>query len=767
LYCYINNRINIGWYKDFLMFSQMTSRRQFLKSSVMGLGGLTVGFSACKSVTDFSSLKESAGEIKINLLRTPTYCEICFWKCAGWVYKTTEGSIWKIVGNDEDQHCNGRLCPRGTGGVGMYYDKDRLKTPLIRIGERGEHKFREATWEEALDLIAVKMKAIAEINGPETLALLNHGSGGKYFTDLLKAFGSDSIAAPSYSQCRGPREAAFVNTFGENILSPERTDIRDTKCLVLIGSHIGENMHNGQVQEMSEAIDKGATIITVDPRFSVAAGKSKFWLPIKPATDLALLLAWINVLITEGWYDKDYIEINSTGFDLLKEHIKSMTPEWAYGITTIKPDIIRRTAREMFNASPSVIIHPGRHVTWYGDDTQRLRAVAILNALLGSWGRRGGFYNPALATLPSAPHPPFPVPKKTWRDALNGQFALADEPIASGICDASVPDAKRTFTYKGWIVYGTNLIFTLPDQKKTIEAIRSLEFIAVIDTMPMEIVSWADVVLPECTYLERYDSIRIGPHRKPSIALRVPAIKPLYNTKPAYWMAREIALRLGLGEFFPYEKLEDYLDWQLKQTGSSLEEMQRIGVKNFERESDDLYFTEGEKHEFFTPSGKIELYSSVFAEAGFDPLPFYKSHPEPPLGFFRLNYGRAPMHTFSRTSNNPNLTDLMDENSLWINPRVAKELGLQSDKYVWLQNQDGIVSTFSIRVRITERIRWDSVYMVHGFGHAVKELKRCFGRGVSDTQMISNVMLDPVMGGTGMRGNFVTILTEKPEEVAS
>ena len=118
---------------------------------------------------------------------------------------------------------------------------------------------------------------------------------------------------------------------------------------------------------------------------------------------MALLLAWIHVIIKEEIYDKEYVEKYAYGFDQLKDHVKDMTPEWAYGITTIKPDIIRETAREMAAASPSVIIHPGRHVTWYGDDTQRSRAIAILNALLGSWGRRGGFYNPEAVHLPEYP----------------------------------------------------------------------------------------------------------------------------------------------------------------------------------------------------------------------------------------------------------------------------------------------------------------------------------------------------------------------------
>ena len=742
----------------------MASRRQFLKLSTIGIGGMTVGMGACKYIDDFSDIKNNPETLTVNLTRTPTYCEICFWKCAGWVYKTKEGQIWKIIGNDEDQHSNGRFCPRGTGGVGMYTDEDRLKTPMIRTGERGEFKFREASWDEALDLVAENMKKVAAEHGPECIALLTHGSGGKFFGNMLKGFGSTNIAAPSYAQCRGPREVAFTNTFGEGIGSPERTDIRDTKCLVLIGSHLGENMHNGQVQEMSDAIDKGATIITVDPRFSVAASKSKYWLPIKPATDLALLLAWINVIIEEEWYDKDYVEKNTFGLEYLKDHVKNMTPEWAYGKTTIQPDIIRKTAKEMANASPSVIIHPGRHVTWYGDDTQRLRAVAILNALLGSWGRRGGFYSPEKASVPSYPHPPFPKPNKTWRDAYPGKYNLADETLASGVCDATIPSIDRSCNFKIWLVNGTNLINTLPNTANTIEAIKSLEFIAVVDTMPMEIVSYADVVLPECTYLERYDALRVSPHRKPAIALRMPAVEPKYDTKPAWWIAKQLAEKLGIGQYVPYNNIEEMLDWQLKEIGSSLEEMKRVGVKTYDREWDDLYFNEEEDAEFYTNTGKIELYSTAFANQGFDPLPVYTEHPQPPEGYYRLNYGRAPMHTFSRTSNNPNLTDLMDENVLWVNPKVAKEWELENKQPVWLINQDGIVSSFSIKVRITERIRWDSVYMVHGFGHAQKQLTRCYGKGVSDTQLISNVMEDPIMGGTGMRGNFVSFLTEKPEE---
>ncbi|MCF6239131.1 MAG: molybdopterin-dependent oxidoreductase, partial [Candidatus Marinimicrobia bacterium] len=183
------------------------NRREFIKIAGVGAGSLAFA----TPLFDFSKEEILAPDAHPGMYskRTPTYCEICFWKCAGWVHTNDKGQIWKITGNNDDPHSNGRLCPRGTGGVGMYTDEDRLKTPLIRTGERGKQVFREATWDEAFTYIADGLKKIAEEHGPECVALFTHGSGGKYFGDLIKAYGSKNIAAPSYAQCRGPREVGF------------------------------------------------------------------------------------------------------------------------------------------------------------------------------------------------------------------------------------------------------------------------------------------------------------------------------------------------------------------------------------------------------------------------------------------------------------------------------------------------------------------------------------------------------------------------------
>jgi thiosulfate reductase/polysulfide reductase chain A len=744
----------------------MKTRREFIKISAVTAGALTVMQPVMSWSPDFLKKDiEPLDESKAQ--RFPTFCEICFWKCAAFTYLNKEGKIQKIIGNDNDPSSNGRLCPRGTGGVGMYYDDDRLKTPLKRVVDgEGKHHFEPISWDEALDTIADNMKRIAEKYGPESMALLYHASSGSYFKHLLEAYGSHNVAKPSYAQCLGPREAGFVATFGMGVSSPEPTDIKNTQCLVLIGNHVGENMHNGYVQEVADAIERGVSIITVDPRFSTIASKSKYWLPIKPATDLALLLSWIHVLIYEELYDKKYVEKYTFGFDELKAHVKNYTPEWAYTKTDIDPKDIRNSVYEMAKASPAVIVHPGRHTTWYGDDTQRIRAIAILNALLGSFGKKGGFYFAETKDVPEFPSPPYPHPRWTWKEITKKTYKSAGTGISNDLIKASLPENKSEFQIKGWLVVGTNLITTIPDMETTIKAIKNLEFIAVVDTMPMEITAWADIVLPECTYLERYDDIRSLQHRIPNIALRMPAAEPRWESKPGWWMAKQLANRLGLAEYFAYETVEEELDWKLKKLDTSLEEMQKIGVKLYDKEKE-LYLSEDEDFYFNTDSGKIELYSLDLEAKGYDPMPKYTDHPQPDFGFYRLNYGRAPMHTFGRTINNPNLVDLMNENKLWVNPKVAKIWGLQPDQEIWLKNQDGKISSFPIKVRITERIRHDSVYMVHGFGNTEKELTRGFGRGASDSELITRVKYDPIMGGTGMRENFVTFLLENPHKQAA
>jgi thiosulfate reductase/polysulfide reductase chain A len=726
------------------------SRRRFLKITGAGAGVAA----AAGTFGSFPGLRVAKGPVEKGIRTVPTFCDLCFWKCNA-IATVKDGVLWKIEGHPDDPLSRGRLCPRGTGGVGAHFDTDRLRVPLLRASVRGEEKWTEVTWDEALGHVAEKMLKIKAEYGPEAVALFSHGLGGTFLKHTLKAFGSPNSAAPSFAQCRGPRDVGFELTFGEPVGSPERTDIRNARCLVLIGSHLGENMHNTQVQEFADAIGSGATIIVADPRFSIAASKAKHYLPIKPGTDLALLLAWMNVLVREGLYDRDYVAAHGFGFEAFAAEVLPFTPEWAYPETGVEPDVIRETAREMARHRPATLVHPGRHATWYGDDAQRSRAIALLNALLGSWGRKGGFYQPASMDVPAYPYPPYPKPEKGTVDNPDRRYPFASEAITTGIREATI--TGKPYPVKGWVVYATNLIQALPNEAETIKAIQALDLLVVVDVVGSEIAGWADVVLPEATYLERYEELNVELFREPFVALRQPVVEPTADQKPNWWIARELAVRLGLEAYYPWKTIEEYLDYRLKGAGLSLAQLQKQGLVTAPRPP--IYYEEGVVPTFSTPSKKIEFYSVQLEEAGFDPVPKFTRPAAGPPGSFRLLFGRSPVHTFSRTQTNPVLAQAMDENEVWVNADVAERAGLRTGDRVRLRNQDGVVSN-PIRVKATQSIRTDCVYMVHGFGHTAKGLRRALGKGASDAQLVTRYETDPLMGGTGMNVNFVTLEQE-------
>lgn len=713
------------------------------------------------------------GDVQI----TYNYCDMCPWRC-GILVKSVKGRVYKIDGNPRDPKSRGKLCARGQAGVSFLYDPDRLKSPLIRVGERGEGEFRKASWDEALDYAAAQLQAIADKYGPEAVAFFGHTSGDFWFTDYFaQVWGSPNAAKPSSSLCTSPREEAALLTLGRAIGNHEPVDWEAIRCVVLIGTHIGEDARNTMMQDFAEARARGAKVIVVDPRFSTAAMKANYWLPIKPGTDTALLLAWMHVLIQEGLYDREFVDTWTVGFQELAEHVQAFTPEWAEAITEIPADLIRETARVMAKERPRAAIVPGRHVVWYGNDTQRMRGVYIVNALLGAYGRRGGLYLGKAPYIEAYPHPPFRVtgsaggctaepgqerdelpPGPTGKvradgvrtKFLRGPTAIQEllEPMITG----------RPYPIRGLVVYGVNLFHSLPNPERTKEALRNLDFVLVIDVLSQDHVAWADVVFPEATYLERYDELWVCGHKTPYIALREPAVQPLYDTRPGWWMARELGLRLGLEAYFRWETIEEYLETRLQSIGSSLEQIRADGGILVQKGKPYLEDYDGDSP-FGTASGKIELYSHTLALSGQPPLPVYEPVDPPPSGYLRLLYGRHPVHTFGKTQNTPVAFELYPENEVWVHEDVARGQGIQDGDRVWLENQDG-VREGPVRVKLTQRIRSDCVFMVHGFGHRAPGLRRAHGRGASDTVLQTRYALDPICGGAGLRVNFVRLVKE-------
>ncbi len=726
------------------------SRRRFLKISASTFGAAAV--TACDA-PGLLGTKRAAGETGIRTVATT--CDVCFWKC-GVIATVRDGKLWKLEGNPIDPLSRGRLCPRGTAGIGMVEDPHRLRTPLIRTGERGAEQWKSVTWDEALDFAAGRLKKLAETHGPETIAFFKHGIGAYYVEHAFKAFGTPNVAAPSFAQCRGPRDVGFNLTFGTNPGTPENTDIANAKTMVLIGAHLGENMHNSQVQEFGDFLRAGGTLIVADPRFSAAASKAQHWLPVKAGTDIALLLAWMNVLVREGLYDREYATKYGTGFDKFAQAIADKTPEWAAAETGLDAEQIRTTARLMALTRPATLIHPGRRTTWNGDDAQRGRAVALLNALMGNWGRKGGFYIPHYIGLEDFPGTP-PYPKSARGKADNPmidgkkRWPFADQTVTTGLREATI--TGQPYPIKAWVVDATNLLQAIPGQKRTLEAINALDFLMVIDTVPSEIAGYADVVLPESVYLERHDTLNDDCLKMAFLALRQPVVAPPHDQKPGWWIGKELGKRLGVEKYFPWKDLEECLRVRITQGGFDWNELKVKGIA--QGKPFPMYEADGAAVSYDTPSGKVEFFSQQLADKGFDPVPKYTPPDPAPPGFYKLISGRAPMHTFSRTVGNPRLQQVMAENEIWLNAAEAKKLGLANGQRVKLRNQDGVVSD-PVKVLATERIRADCVYMVHGFGSQSKAWKGAYKRGASTAQLTTRVKIDPLMGGTSIHTNFVS-----------
>jgi len=754
------------------------SRRTFLKGALAGSAGAALAFGQMAEAVAAPSENSGTpwyyrGEIK----RTYSVCDMCPWRC-GVIVQSVNGRVYKIDGNPADPKSRGMLCARGQAGASFMYDPDRLRSPMIRTGERGEGKFQEVTWEEALDAMAEKLLAIKEQYGPESVAIFGHTSGEFWFTDYFaQAWGTPNASKPSSSLCTSPREEASLLTVGLPVGGHEPVDWEGVRCITLIGSHIGEDSRNTVMQDFAKAWARGAKVIVVDPRFSSVAAKADYWLPIKPGTDTALLLAWIHVLITEHRYDAAYVAEWTQGFDKLAAHVAEMTPEWAAAITELDPELIRTTARVMAEHLPQSVIVPGRHVTWYGNDTQRMRAVYIMNSLLGAYGREGGIYFSKSPYIEAYPHPPFAVAGSSGGCSAEPGAENGELPV--GPSGKARADGARTkflrgptamqeliepmitgepYPIKALIVYGVNLLNTVPNVPRTIEALKKLDLVVAIDVLPMEHVAWADIVLPEATIYERFEDVWTVSHKTPYIALREPAVEPYADTKPAWWMARELGLRVGLEKYFKWETVEEFVATRLQSIGYTIEQLREEGGIIVQKGKPYLSDFKGVSP-FKTPSGKIELYSETLALAGQDPLPVYTPVEEPPPGWFRLLYGRHPVHTFAKTQNTSLLHQLNPENDLWLNADVAASLGVKDGDRVWLENQDGVRSG-PIKVKATQRIRPDAVFMSHGFGRSAPGLSLANGKGASDAALITRYALDPICGGAGMRVNFVRIVKE-------
>ncbi|AMV71220.1 molybdopterin-dependent oxidoreductase [Desulfuromonas carbonis] len=728
------------------LFDKKLNRRRFLGLSSCALAGVAVG-SQVKVLRALAETGQIAPPTAMVTKDVFTSCGMCVNKC-GVIARVKDGVIHKLDPNPQFIKSRGMLCARGNSGVKVTYDPDRLKYPLIRVGARGEGKWRRASWEEALDLVVKNMNEIAEKYSRAGMMFAStEGTFQEhFFLQLAECYGSpNTLRHPTL--CLSSNLQGFGATYGT---SPT-PDVLNADYIIMSGANRSEALITPDSIDLLKGDGGKRKLVYLDPRFTKTAAKADEWLAIKPGTDMAFILAMLNVIVFEERYDKSFVAERTVGFDKLLPHIQPYTPEWAEAECDIPAATIRRIAREFAAAAPKAVYYQGRRSSFFANDTQMRRAMAILNAVVGNWDVKGGMVPNRGIKLRSHDY------LAPWYDDIpdrldKGSVAFLSEKDGSWPIFRDRVLEGKPYPVKGMMIYKQNVVSSVPNRAKTLKMMEQMDFICTIDITMSDTAWFSDVVLPEATYLERLDPPEVLSGLVPVVAFRQPAIEPLFESKPNLWIMQQLAKRLGDEVYEQFDfTMEKHIEHMVSHNPQILTDLKKTGV----------YFIEGEPvygstrgQRLKTPSGKVEIYSERYAENGLDPLPVYQAPAAAPGGRYRLVVGRHAYFTHGTTANNPYLHDLMPVNTLWLHPREADRLGLKNGQLVKVRSG---VGEEQLPLEVTEKIRPDTVYMAHGFGVLSRGLSNIYGKGGCDAALIEEKTC-PISGNVAMHETFVEIL---------
>ncbi|MEA3546928.1 MAG: molybdopterin-dependent oxidoreductase [Thermodesulfobacteriota bacterium] len=690
-----------------------------------------------------------------------TMCGMCTVRCPIRVESENNNVTW-IEGNPH--LLNGALCARGTAGIALVKDQERPQQPLIRVGERGEGKWRAASWNEAYDYVADKLKGIRDKYGAESIVVSSRGGP---WQNMYKTF-CHAIGSPNYtnhdSTCgRNTHHASLsINGVGRKGF---QYDIKNSKHLVLFGRNTFDALAISENRQILDMLDNGGRLTYVDVRQTMTSNKATRFFMVHPGTDYALTLGVLHQIIKEGAYDNEFVKKWVSGFSELCDFVEQYTPAWAAKECGVDEGAIKDFVQEINEDRPNIIFHPGWMLSRYNDSFYSSRALHIMNALMGSVEQQGGLLVPRGPGDCGKKGPntlDCPKPDIERADGVGTKYTQFDKgPGLQQLNFEAITDGKP-YPVKAWVAMRHDLFTCMPDPEKQKEILANCELLVSIDVHYSEYGWFSDVILPHSTFLERDNSIVVQKGPIPRLARRKRVIDPVSDTKPSWEIFKQLAERLGAGEYFPYNSIEELWDWQLKPTGYTIEDFDEKGFvpltdTPIPPQPDNL---EGK---FKTPSGKMEIISGLLTEAGLESLKAYESPEKPPEGKFRLIYGRCGLHTHSHTQNNPLLNEMMPCNYLSINTAKAEGMGIKDGDFVDVIGGDGYTGT--LPAHVTEFIDPEAVFMIHGFGRQIPKQTRTYNKGVSDQRLMSGLLdkMDKAGGGLNLCESFVSVRrSEKP-----
>jgi len=742
----------------------------------------------------------------------PTLCLNCSTVC-GMIAKVADGKILKLEGNPRDPNSRGKLCAKGQAAINMVEDKERLLYPKRRVGPRGSGQWENVSWDMALQEIAERLRHLRTTGRPEAL-MFQYGRDRT--NGFLERF-TDAFGTPNKVGHRGlcslNKRMAIRAVLGDT--DWDTADFANSRFILNFGSNFYE-AHQGHVAMLSrvaEAKRAGARMVTFDVRLTNTAALSDEWWPIFPGTDGLVALAMGNVILRENLENHTFID-NWTNVTVaeLQQHYEKYTPAWAERESGIPAHVIERLAREFAQAAPTCTTVTNRGTHAHENGFLNEWAVTTLNALVGNVGEPGGWcYIPGDVNR-SAPQPGPMPPKPSIRTELShpSAFPLANELYPRAVSSTLYPYlAVGKVKIDTLISYYVNAPMSWPEGPTLVRDVlldeQIIPFHVAIDAFPSETVEVADYVLPDATFLEKWDlDARNSYDFREYVGLRQPVVAPPGECRDI----RDILIQLAheidsdMSQYFPFANSEEFVRIWAEKIPGGLRGLQETGIW-VDNDSPQKYRTyldevdvsledfgvsqnedgvvlkqssDGKLVEiglswhgkvvrgFATPGRRMQLRIRRLEELGLvhpgQTLPDYRpisAHQALQENDIILTTFKWNVHTQSRTLNQMWLTEIVGDNPCWIHPVTAKKYGIEDGAWMQLRRFDstGKLQVLDVQAHCTDAIHPRVVALSASFGHW-QYGENAKGRGFNPNPLIP-AWVDPIGGGQAWNDTVVTI----------
>lgn len=678
-----------------------------------------------------------------------TYCARMDHGGCGLLVTVRDGRVVKVQGDPDSPISLGFVCPKGLAAAERVHHPDRLKRPLLRAGGRGQGKWKEIGWPQALEILSQKIKETIKSFGPQAVLFAQGAPKGLEFWIMMRlanALGSPNVAGIG-NMCHMPREISSVITFG---FWPEVDYDHPPACIVLWGSNLDQTNEEATISSrLRRALDRGSRLIVVDPRPTRMAKRADLWLKARPGSDAALAMGMMRVMVEEELVDMEFLRQWSVGFDQLRHRLEEYPPQRVEEMTWVPAGLVREAARLYAKAKPAAIQMGNalEHTIWAH---QTCRAVACLMALGGNLEVPGGNIKPAppkcMAPRDLVLAQRLPDRRKKMLSApwnLHPLLATVPAQMATGTILTGEPYPVRVA-----YLQGTNPMLSYPGSPSVRNALEKLDFLAVAEVFMTPTAALADLVLPAATHLE-FDDIGNYGLPKSFILARPKVVEPPGEAWPDLRILNELAKRLGLGELF-WENEAELLDQVLAPSGLTYGQFKESLVLWGSPEYK-TYLKSG----FSTPSGKVELWCQQLAQRGLDPLPGFPepagAEPQPSRDFpFLLTSAKDPVFFHSACRQIPSLRKISPEPFVEISPEAASWLGVSQGDLVWVRTARGKVRQ---RVRVLDGLDPRVVCAAYGWWFPEKGTDTLWGWEEANLNLLTSEEppFDPLLASVNLR----------------